>query len=72
MSVKSSDNLNSYKTGAILFSISGIIFIVLSIVDEIFFLPIGIALMITSISFWQRSKYLAKDGHKDTNNPTKG
>ena len=72
MSSKSSENLKSYKTAAILFSISGLIFIILSAVDEIFFLPIGIALIIISISFWQRGKYLLKDEYKDSDNSTKG
>jgi len=58
MSSKSSENSKSYKTAAILFTISGFIFIILSGVSGIFFLPIGIALIIISILFWQRSKYL--------------
>ena len=60
MNSKSSDNVKSYKTAAILFTVSGVIFIILSGVSEIFFLPVGIALIIISILFWQRSKRLEK------------
>jgi drug/metabolite transporter (DMT)-like permease len=60
MSSKSSENSKSYKTATIFFAISGLIFIILSGVSGIYFLPIGIALIIISILFWQRSKYLEK------------
>jgi len=51
-------NAKSYKTAAVLFSISGAVFIIVIVVSgEIgVFLPIGIALLIISIGFWQRSK----------------
>ena len=67
MSSKSSENSKSYKSTAMLFALSGIIFIILSIVSGIYFLPIGIALFIISILSWQRSKYLEKHKHKDSN-----
>jgi membrane-bound ClpP family serine protease len=51
---KPSKNSKSYKNAAILFSISGFIFIILSVVSGKIgvFLPIGIALVIISIGFW--------------------
>ncbi len=60
MNNKPPKNSKSYKTAAILFSISGSIFIILSVViDKIgVFLPVGIALVIISIVFWQNSKKL--------------
>jgi len=60
MSSEPSKNLKSYKTGATLFSISGIIFIIISAVSGKIgiFLPIGIALIILSIVFWQYGKKL--------------
>ena len=55
---KTSKNSKSYRTAAILFSISGFIFIILSAVSGKVgvFLPIGIALVIISVGFWQYSK----------------
>ena len=50
------------RTAAILFSISGLLFIIVGITVGIVsgrigvFLPIGIALIIVSMGFWQRSK----------------
>jgi membrane-bound ClpP family serine protease len=60
MNNKLSKNSKSYKTAAILFSISGSIFIILSVVRGKIgvFLPVGIALVIISIVFWQSSKKL--------------
>jgi len=57
---KTSKNSKSYRTAAILFSISGFIFIILSAVSGKVgvFLPIGIALVIISFGFWQQSKKL--------------
>jgi len=72
MGGKSSENSKSYKTAALLFAISGIIFIILSGVSGIYFLPIGIALIIISILFWQRSKYFEKKNTKTRINTTKG
>jgi len=57
MSSESSKNLKAYKTAAILFSISGLLFIIVTAVSSnIVFLPVGIALVIISIVFWQRGK----------------
>ena len=58
---KLSKSSKSYKTAAILFSISGLLFIVAGIVSTVtggtpVFLVIGIALIIISLSFWQRSR----------------
>jgi len=72
MGEKSSENSKSYETAALLFAISGIIFIILSGVSGIYFLPIGIALIIISILFWQRSKYFEKKNTKTRINTTKG
>ena len=66
MTNKSSKDSKRYKTSAILFSISGILLIIVGIVggEIAVFLPIGIALIIISIVFWQYSNKLAdnKDG----------
>ena len=68
---KPSRNSKSYKTAAILFAISGFIFIIVNIISVVggkigVFLPIGIALVIMSIVFWQHSKKLASSEHKDS------
>jgi len=53
-----SKNSKSYKTAATLFSISGLLFIIVGIVAGKIgiFLPIGIALVVISMGFWQRSR----------------
>jgi hypothetical protein len=57
MSSEPSKNLKAYKTAAILFSISGLLFIIVAVVSSnIVFLPVGIALVIISIVFWQQGK----------------
>ena len=58
MNSKHTPNPKALKSAAILFAISGIIFILLSVIGgEIgIFLPVGVALIILSIVFWQRSK----------------
>ena len=58
MSSKQVGNSKSYKTAAKLFSISGIIFIVVGIISGKIgiYLPIGIALFIIGTIFWQRSQ----------------
>jgi len=68
MSSKSPKDLKSYKTAATLFAISGLIFIIVSVVSGKIgvYLPIGIALTILSIGFWQRSKKLTSNEHKDS------
>jgi len=60
MSSEPSKKLEAYKTAAILFSISGVIFIIEAAVSSKIgvFLPVGIALVIISIVFWQHSKKL--------------
>jgi len=59
MSSEPSKNLKTYKTAAILFSISGLLFIIVTVISSnIVFLPIGIALVIISIVFWQHGKKL--------------
>jgi len=57
MSSEPSKNLKSYKTAAILFSISGLLFIIATIIGGyVVFLLIGIVLIIISIVFWQHGK----------------
>ena len=48
------------RTAAILFSISGILFIIVGAIGGKIgvFLPVGIALIIVSMTFWQRSNKL--------------
>ena len=65
MSSKRFADSKSYNTAATLFLTSGLIFIILSVVS-IIFLPIGIALSIISFSFWQHSKRLENNEHKDS------
>jgi len=65
MSSEPSKNLKSYKIAAILFSISGLLFIIVTAVSSnIVFLPVGIALVILSIAFWQSSKKLTNGVNK--------
>jgi len=68
MSSKPSKNAKSYKTAATLFSISGLVFIIVGVVSGKIgvFLPIGIALVIISMNFWQLSKKLKNNEHKDS------
>ena len=54
-------NAKSYKTAATLFTISGLILVILGVVSIVagktpIFLPIGIALVIVSMVFWQQSR----------------
>jgi membrane-bound ClpP family serine protease len=69
MSSEPSKNLKSYKTAAILFSISGLIFIIVAVVSSEIgvFLPPGIALVIISIVFWQHGKKLTDGINKKEN-----
>jgi len=65
MSSEPSKNLKNYKTAAILFSISGLLFIIVAVISsKIFFLPVGIALAIISIVFWQQGKKLTNGVNK--------
>ena len=68
MSSKSPKDLKSYKTAATLFSISGLLFIIVAVVSGRIgvYLPIGIALTILSIGFWQHGKKLTSNEHKDS------
>ena len=65
MTDKSYEELKRYKTAAILFSISGLVFIIVGIVSGkiAIFLTIGIALIFTSIVFRQYGNKL--DDNKD-------
>jgi hypothetical protein len=57
MSSEPSKDLKAYKTAAILFTISGLLFIIVAVISsQIVFLPVGIALVIISIVLWQQSK----------------
>jgi hypothetical protein len=68
MSSEPSKNVRAYKTAAILFSISGLLFIIVfGISRNMAFLPIGIALFIISIVFWKQSKKLTDKVSKDEN-----
>jgi hypothetical protein len=65
MSDNPSKNPKSYRTAAILFSISGVLFmIVTAISGRIAFLPIGIALVIISVAFWQQGRKLTNAVNK--------
>ena len=65
MSSEPSKNLKNYKTAAILLSISGLLFIIVAVISsKIFFLPVGIALAIISIVFWQHGKKLTNGINK--------
>jgi len=60
---KSSKNYKSYRTSGILFMISGITFIILSIVTGRVakYLAIGIALLIVGIALWQESRKIMEN-----------
>lgn len=65
MSNDPSKNPKSYRTAAILFSISGVLFIIVTAISgRIAFLPVGIALVIISIVFWQQGKKLTDAANK--------
>lgn len=68
MSGESSKNPKAYRIAAIMFSISGLLFIIeFAIGSNTTFLPIGIALFIISIAFWKQSKKLTDKADKDEN-----
>ena len=53
---ESPKSYKSYRTSAILFMISGILFIIVSALGyKIYFIPIGIALVIVGLVIWQKS-----------------
>ena len=54
---QSSPGRKSYRTSAILFVISGMVFLILTASGgRIYFLPIGIALVIVGLAIWQKSR----------------
>lgn len=55
---RQSDESKPYRTAAVLFATSGIIFVILAGLARNVgvFMPIGIALVILSMGFWQRSR----------------
>jgi uncharacterized membrane protein len=66
-----SKNSKPYKTGAALFTISGLIFIVVGIVSLIIggvpvFLSIGIALVVISMVLWQRYRKMIHNSEEKT------
>ena len=68
MSNEPSKNPRAHRTAAILFSVSGLLFIIVSAISgNIAFLPIGIALFIISVAFWKQSKKLTDEVSKDEN-----
>ena len=68
MSSKPPKDAKAYKTAATLFSISGLLFIIVGVVGGkiAIFLPVGIALVIISIVIWQHSKKLTDNERKDS------
>lgn len=68
MSNKSSKDLKAYKTSATLFSISGIVFIIVGTIGGKIgiFLPIGVAFIIISIAIWQYSNKLIDSKPRDS------
>ena len=65
MSSEPSKNLKAYKTATILFTISGLLFIIVAVISsKIVFLPVGIALVIISIVFWQQGKKFTNAANK--------
>jgi len=63
-----SKNSKSYKTAATLYLISGLIFIILGIVTGKIgiYLTIGIAMVVLSLNFWQRSQKPTNSEHKNS------
>lgn len=60
MSNEASKNPKASKAAAILFSISGLLFIIVfAIGSNVAYLPVGIALIIISIVLWHQSRKLA-------------
>jgi hypothetical protein len=56
-----SKSYKSYRNSAILFMISGVIFIILCI-SKIYFLPVGIALVIIGMGIWKQSSKVKDNG----------
>ncbi|MFC2013132.1 hypothetical protein ACFLUE_02475 [Chloroflexota bacterium] len=59
-----SKDYKSYRNSAIMFMISGMVFIILSI-SKIYFLPIGIALVIVGVGIWRKSRKI-KENEQDS------
>ena len=60
MSNHPSKNPRAHRTAAILFSISGLLFIIVfAISGNMAFLPIGIAMFVISVALWQHGRKLA-------------
>ncbi|MFC1952131.1 hypothetical protein ACFLV8_00650 [Chloroflexota bacterium] len=55
-----SKDYTSYRNSAILFMTSGLVFIILSII-KIYFLAIGIALVIVGMGIWQKSRKIKEN-----------
>ena len=65
MSSEPSKNLKAYKTAAILFAISGFLFMIVTAVSSnIIFLPVGVALVIISVVFLQQGKKITNGINK--------
>jgi len=68
MSSEPPKNPRASKVAAILFSISGLLFIIVfAISGNIAFLPVGIAMFIISVALWQHSRKLANEVSRDEN-----
>ncbi len=55
-----SKDYTSYRNSTILFMTSGLVFIILSII-KIYFLAIGIALVIVGMGIWQKSRKIKEN-----------
>jgi membrane-bound ClpP family serine protease len=68
MSNKSPKDFKSYKTAAVLFSISGLLFIIVAVVSSKIgiFLPVGIALVILALVFGNVVRNSHTNEHKDS------
>jgi membrane-bound ClpP family serine protease len=69
MSNEPSKSPKSYRTAGILFSIGGLIFIIVTVITSkvgVFLAP-GIALFIIGIALWQYSKKLTDEVNKKEN-----
>lgn len=57
----------TYKDSATLFSIAGLLFIIVAVVgDQISVLPIGMAFVVISMALWQRSRKPSDNEQKNT------
>ena len=68
---KSPKSYKSYRTSAIMFMISGVVFIIVSFLGyKIYFIPIGIALFIVGIGIWRKSQKI-KENEQDNSSEVK-